>query len=307
MSKLQAETEEEDEESSGDEENESEKAVSNKELEKARKKWLGEDIKKGSGSSSSTDAAIMPGQYQLLVQKEKKVTKETSVEDLVKAMVEGGQKIDLQTMINLELMKNLKKKGRDNEDSGEEGEVTQGVNAGAGKSIAKWHQSRKHARANPIKMVKEFVEETKLDLGVRCEGVPWQITDLTKKIPWGKHRILGRAHFMEINVLSLILEGKYELAALQAVQNCRCLRQIMIDDGKWKVGWMLTHLEDPWLPKRFGGREADLEVIASYIKSIEELEKKTKSAQGQDGKKEEYGEGEGEGGESWKKKGKKKE
>ena len=77
--KPEEEDEDEEEESSGDEEDGEEKAVSKKEMERARKKWLGERMIKGSGSSSSTGAAVIPGQFQLVVQKEKKTPKETSV------------------------------------------------------------------------------------------------------------------------------------------------------------------------------------------------------------------------------------
>ena len=40
---------------------------------------------------------------------------------------------------------------------------------------------------------------------------------------------------------------------------------------------MLTHLNDPWKMKRFGGAEKDLELITAYVKSMDELEKKTKN------------------------------
>ena len=72
----------------------------------------------------------------------------------------------------------------------------------------------------------------------------------------------------------LLLQGNVEETALQLVLNLRAMYQCSLDGGSWTSAWLLTYLPDPLEKPRFGGEAQDLEIIAGYLKAMQELEKK---------------------------------
>ena len=200
---------------------------------------------------------------------------------LMEAAMRQPQAFDsatLQSLINLEMMKMMKKGGSssstDAAGSEESGGGIAGMQSGA-KAIKRYVQRRKSMFKDPLAHIQAFVDDTMEDLGVE-DGQPWLLTDLSKKVNFGSdHRNLHRMHFMECHVLKLLLAGDSKGAALQAVLNLRALRQARLNDGSWKVAWLLTHLPDPLQPRRFAGSEEDLELVAGYTKAMEELDKRT--------------------------------
>jgi len=105
--------------------------------------------------------------------------------------------------------------------------------------------------------------------------------------------------------LEQLLKGRTKLCGLQLVQLLRAVHQASLDQGEWKTAWMLTHLPDPVERPRFGGEPQDLEVIASYVKAMSDLERKSKGANPNPGggKESEDGEGKGKKGKNKKKQG----
>ena len=52
---------------------------------------------------------------------------------------------------------------------------------------------------------------------------------------------------------------------------------------KGDLAWLLTHVEDPFQRRRWGGETQEVEVVAAYVKALEDLEKKTRQTRFFDG------------------------
>ncbi len=69
--------------------------------------------------------------------------------------------------------------------------------------------------------------------------------------------------------------GRPRVARARAVQALKALRQVALDNGAWKNAWPLTGLVEPGKTRKFGGSERELEIVASYNRALDELEKRT--------------------------------
>ncbi len=78
-------------------------------------------------------------------------------------------------------------------------------------------------------------------------------------------------------MLQLIDKGKAAQAGALVTQAMKALHKVTLDEGNWRVGWLLTGLPDPVGRKVFGGGEEELEVAANYIKAVEDLQKRIRS------------------------------
>jgi hypothetical protein len=208
-------------------------------------------------------------------------------EDMLTALLRGGQTLDNQTMqnlINVEMLKLLSNRRKlpmgkgSGEGDGESAsdEETGPKPKGAAKAIRDYHSHRHQIFRAPVKNVRLYLEECREELGID-PGESFRMLDMTKKIGFSdEHRNLHRFDWMMRNVLKMLLEDRADEAALQAVLCLRTIRQVKIDGGSWRVGWLLSHLRDPIFPLKFAGAEQELELISSYTKAVEELEKRTK-------------------------------
>ena len=103
-----------------------------------------------------------------------------------------------------------------------------------------------------------------------------------------------RVHYAVSKLLQSQLSGKHERASLQAVQLLRALHQVSLDQGSWKTGSLLMSHADPLEGPKFGGEPDQLEKIASYVKAMTELEKRSLHGGGQeDDSQEKKGRGKG--------------
>eukprot|EP00434_Breviolum_minutum_P008557 symbB.v1.2.007549.t1/scaffold464.1/size201063/18 len=110
-------------------------------------------------------------------------------------------------------------------------------------------------------------------LGVSAD-VAYNLSDYTKKLHWGKQKTLLRVHYAVSEILTSQLKGHHEQSALQSVQLLRALHQCCLDGGSWRAASLLLQHQDPLDRPRFGGEAGQLEHIASYLKAVQELEKK---------------------------------
>ena len=78
-------------------------------------------------------------------------------------------------------------------------------------------------------------------------------------------------------ILTRLLKGQVEKAALQTVLCPRSIHQAAID-GTWDIAWLLTHLPDPWTKPQWGGSAEELGYVTSYLKSMAELNKNAEKA-----------------------------
>ncbi len=243
------------------------------------------------GEDSKQKKKTGKGRYPML---EKAKAKEAGgtvshLESVLKNSVSAGSQDgmgSLNALVQLEILKTLQgKKGKDKdrgdkeELSGEDTDLSSSSSEGttrlkgAGKALQAYRKGRKAMRRRPTKHVKRYIREVELFLGVSAE-MPYQLTDYSKKLGWGKHRSLMRIHFAISHMLQLMLKNKHQLAALEMTQLLRALHQASLDNGDWRTAWLLTGLPDPVERPKFGGEPQDLEVIASYLKAMAELEKK---------------------------------
>ena len=129
-------------------------------------------------------------------------------------------------------------------------------------------------KQKPLKNVRRYIKEIEEIMGVGPE-IAYNISDFTKKVQWGKQKGLMRTHFAISELLQTILRGDHDQAALQAVQILRALYQCNLDGGSWKAASLLMSHPDPLDRVRFGGEPAQLESVASYLKAMQELEKRS--------------------------------
>ena len=162
----------------------------------------------------------------------------------------------------------------DSEDSsGSSGERHVAKPRRAGKALRDFRERRRAMRKHPVKHIKRYVWEAEEVLGVSAD-VAYNLSDYTRKLHSGKQKSLYRIHFAVSEILAAQLRGKREQAALQSVQLLRCLHQVCLDGGSWRAGSLLLQHQDPLERPRFGGEASQLEHIASYLKAVQELEKK---------------------------------
>ena len=127
----------------------------------------------------------------------------------------------------------------------------------------------------PLRYVKLYVKEVEKELG--AEDRPYKLSEYGRKVQWGKQRSLQRCHFMLSEILTRLLKGQVEKAALQTVLCLRSIHQAAID-GTWDIAWLLTHLPDPWTKPQWGGSAEELGYVTSYLKSMAELNKNAEKA-----------------------------
>ncbi len=231
--------------------------------------------------------------YTLLEKKEKADETTTGLDHLVEAMKEsmvlGSQKLDLTSLVQMEMLKELRGKQRRNKSSrSSRSDKSQSSDAdsssssqareklkGAGKALKAFRRGKKEMRKNPLKHVKRYIKEVEEQLGAN-HNTPYQLSDYSKRISWGKMKSLQRVHFAASEILQTVLKGRSELAALQLTQLLRATHQCCLDQGSWQTAWLLMDMVDPLERQKFGGEIQEIERVASYVRAMQDLEKRNK-------------------------------
>lgn len=252
-----------------------------------RKSWLGEDIGGGEQKRHSSAAASGKSRFPLLDRREKEITKNSDDLDLGKVLshLKGG-KDPVQSLLALHLVESLKgklKKGRSSHSRDKSISASSSSSGDQDSSGSEHHRRRGHARAvetyqnskrrmfrKPLKYTRKYVKEVERDLG--AENRPYHLSEIGKKIAWGKQKSLQRCHYMLSDILTKLLKGQTEKATLQTVLCLRSVHQAALD-GDWNIAWLLTHLPDPWTRKQWGGDPEDLGNVTAYLKSMADLNK----------------------------------
>lgn len=262
-------------------------------LSRAKKKQLDKATASGSGERREVPR---PKKNRFPLLSEKTVKEEdndsglqssTLLQTLLAQNGKSGAAIDLNALVQMEILRTLqdsklKKKPQpkaesENSDTSSEDSSSSGKIRlkGAGRAMKAYRLGHKRMKRHPLRHVRRYVREVEEALGAK-RGPPYSLSDYTKKIQWNKQRSLLRIHFAISEILQTLLSGRTELTALQLTQLLRALHQCGIDNGNWKTAWLLMPFQDPLDQPRFGGETQDLEVIASYVRAMSELEKKSK-------------------------------
>ena len=243
-------------------------------LAKLQKNWLGE-------ATSSGDKGGKPkkekkkGRHSLLATSRKKEPNDAQVsigQLALKSLEE--EKDPLRALLTVQLMKDLHKHRHRSRSSSRKRSVSSNSSQSSSRSSGKpTRKSKRKMRRRPLKYVKRYVRSVEKELG--AEDRPFRVSEMGRKINWGKQKTLQRVHFMMSETLELMLKQKWERAALQLVLNLKALHQTALDGGDWSVGWLLSHLPDPFNKQRFGGDAEELSHVTAYLKSMAELERNT--------------------------------
>jgi len=182
-----------------------------------KKSWLGEDIGGGDQRRHSTAAASSKSRFPLLERREKEITKDSDDLDLGKVLSQlKGGKDPIQSLLALHLVESLKgkrKKGKSRHSRDKSISASSSSSDDQDSSGSEHHRRRGHARAvetyqnskrrmfrKPLKYTRKYVKEVERDLG--AENRPYNLSEIGKKIAWGKQKSLQRCHYMLSDILT---------------------------------------------------------------------------------------------------------
>lgn len=257
-------------------------------LGKLKKSWLGEDTR----SAKEPVRSKAKERYPLLTEaKSQKASgsKESPIQEaLLKSLKKGGD--PLQAMLAMQMSEKFEKKHQSRRSRSRSSSRSSSRSESSNESTRRHHKTKGHARAieeyqaarkrmrrKPLHYIKQYIKEVEEELGVEG-GKAYTLHDFGRKISWGKQRSLQRMHYLLSEILALLLQKKYERASLQTMLGLRALHQTALDQGDWSLSWMLTHLPNVWDRKQWGGSAEELANVASYLRSMEELNKNAEKA-----------------------------
>ena len=256
-------------------------------LGRMRKSWLDEDITGEKTAKRNGKRSKFP----LLA--ESKKDKASSSRDLTEeALLKSIQQTSdpLQAMLAMQIADRLEKNRRrrkssksshsSRSDSSRSSRSHSGERhrqRGHAKAIENYRASRRRMQKKPLKYVKHYVREIEEELGVD-NGKPYNLHDIGRRVSWGKQKSLQRTHYILSEVLTLLLQKKYERATLQTMLGLRAIHQTALDQGDWSLSWLLTHLPNVWDRKQWGGSAEELGNVAAYLRSMEELNRSAEKA-----------------------------
>ena len=199
--------------------------------------------------------------------------------ELVKKVATTGGKVDLNTLIMVELLKQMRT-GRDSESAEGVpslfgGDGTERAATGVERSLKSLHSMKKRIHARPREVIEDSIQTVKERLGVE-DGQAWALSDLNRRISWGRQKLMQRMHFMLGEIFTRLDRGEALEAQALTAQCMKAVHQAALDDGKWQVAWHSTSLRDPLRPERFAGSEKEIEAISAYIKAQDDLEQKVR-------------------------------
>ena len=251
--------------------------------------------RRGTGIASGSKERATPKERFPLLKGES--SQETDAPDLNQLVAQalaagnsGSSTAGLNTLVSLELLKAIKGKGKprktsllrkddeDSDQSSSDDDQDEVKLTGAGKALKNYRRGHKMMQKRPLRHIRRYIEEIEAIMGVNSQ-IPYRISDYTKKINWGKQKSLMRIHFALSELLESLLKGKNNIAGLQAVQLRRAVHQCSLDQGSWKAASLLLAHQDPLERPRFGGEPDQLEKIASYLKAMDDLEKRSRMSQ----------------------------
>ena len=235
--------------------------------------------------------------YTLLDKKEKTNETPSGLDRIMETMKEdamlGSQKLDINALLQMEILRELRGKQRrskssrssrsdksqsSDSNSSSSSSQTREKLKGAGKALKAFRRGKKEMRKHPLKHVKRYIKEVEENLGAN-RNTPYQLSDYSRRISWGKMKTLQRVHFAASEILQTVLKGRSELAALQLTQLLRATHQCCLDQGSWQTAWLLMDMVDPLERQKFGGEIQEIEVVASYVRAMQDLERRNKKQQ----------------------------
>jgi hypothetical protein len=144
--------------------------------------------------------------------------------------------------------------------------------SGHAKTVDNYLEGKRRMFRRPLHHVRKYVREVERTLGATDR--PFRLSEMGRRIQWGKQKSLQRVHYMLSEILELMVRGKMDRACLQTVLCLRSIHQAAIDQD-WSVAWMVSHLEDVFSKPKWGGEINELANVTAYLRSMAELERST--------------------------------
>eukprot|EP00435_Cladocopium_sp_Y103_P046721 s581_g13.t1 len=241
-------------------------------LAQLRKSWLGSGMQKESRKEKTRSSSKKRGQrFSLLLKKKEDSEDEADNQlDVTTSLIEAAVKSEdpLRGLLALQLAQVTQPRKEKSKKSGTR-RKSRATDSSQGSSPT---ASDSDSSSSDQQGKKGYASRK----GARGGGPSFKLTDHNRRIHFGKQQNLKRCHYLFGIILDLILKEEYAQAGLQCVLSLQAAQQAALD-GSWDVAWMLTHIEEPFKAKQFGGDPASLQHVTSYLKSMSELARNTKA------------------------------
>ncbi len=164
------------------------------------------------------------------------------------------------TLLMMQLLARMQREGEGN-----------GSAAGAGRAVRQLTSQKNRVFSHPQQIVQEYMHTVRTRLGVEGSD-PWQLWQYTPTIQW--HHMAGqkRIHHHLSHILGLSLKGRVLESQAYTCQLLKCLHQLAIDKGDWRVALLMLPGEDPCGRPAFAASEGELERIVAYQESLKKLQ-----------------------------------
>lgn len=266
-----------------------------------RKSWLDSGTRgdKARDKHSRETSRKHPQRFSLIAKKKRRdSSEERDVEaEATNSLLEAAMKSDdpLKGLLALQLAQTSRKakKKRGKKSSGrrqsrsssrtsssttssstDSSEDKKGEAKGYARAIRGYQASGRKMFKHPVRHICRYVKTVEQELG--AQDRPFKLCDYNRKIHFGKQQNLKRAHYLVSIVLELILKEEHARAGLQCVLILQAMHQVALDSS-WDVGWLLTHVEDPFKAHQYVGDPTSLQHVTAYMRSMNELVRNTEA------------------------------
>lgn len=259
-------------------------------LDRLKKSWLGGGIEDAEKKSKKSKKAEKSSKRFGLIEQKKTKSSGTVEKEAHAAMLKAAASSSdpIQGLLALQLAQSLKKEkskkkprksissssgeSSSTDSSDESSSSVEKGEKGHSRAIYAYKKSGRKMFKHPLRHVRRYVKTVERELG--AQDTHFRIVDYNKKIWFGKQRNLQRCHYLVSVILEMLLRQEPDKAALQTVLTLQAMHQAAIDSD-WQIAWMLTHVEDPFQRKLWGGDAESLQHVTSYLKSMNELARST--------------------------------
>ena len=196
---------------------------------------------------------------------------------------------DVQQLINLEMLRTLKKLQRhtdtgsdsDSDDKGQKGKDFAGIMRG-----------RKRFQKRPLPIVQGYIDRVIGDLGVTSTQQHWELKEFSTKISpqFGRMKGLWRTHHAVSELVQFLVQGDVQHATAFGVLLLQAIHQTALDGGSWDNAIHILPTADPLGRPCFGADETTLLEVHRYRKALKELRgQQPQRKEGEDGEEQQDG------------------
>ena len=203
----------------------------------------------------------------------------------------GGTPGDLQALLSLQMLKELKRMNKKRTESDDSDADSDDDLAKGGSRLRGVVRLRRRCRRRPLSLLKKYTLRVRRCLGAEDPRRAWRYADYSMKIlpAFGRMRGLWRCHWIMSEALESLVRDNKGLAIAWLVQGCKALHQVGLDGGAW---WNAQHMlpsQDPLMQEDWGGEPEELLATHSYQKAIADLHLGRPSAPGGKGNRQQQG------------------